>query len=113
MAWPDISFFQITDSGLDESSCFFVHDESGDLLPHGYYLDEWTAYLSASTLGEPTSSASLVTQQVFTGGNFTAYPNRRKVSRNLHERANLSCNGSSELTRSMLDASFMYNNHLY
>lgn len=41
---------QIIDTGLDETSCFFVHDEEGDQIPHGYYFDEistnfiWTSY---------------------------------------------------------------------
>lgn len=106
---------QVIDTGLDESSCFFAHDENGDQVPHGYYYDEWGINFDFSSLSDDSSSAdepadddnsrrrpdpesalsstqrnrrpitsSTATDyqydEVFTGGDFTVYPDRRKVS---------------------------------
>ena len=55
---------------MDESSCFF-EDDSGVKIEHGYYFEEVAlAY---------TSSSEFLSHTVFEGGNFSVYPNRRKV----------------------------------
>lgn len=103
---------KVVDTGLDESSCFFAHDEAGDHVTHGYYFDEWginfpiTYYAGVSNddgadddnSGRPrpnsqrSSSRGGFTQygtdisEVFNGGDFTAYPDRRKVFFLFHHR---------------------------
>ena len=94
------------DTGLDESSCFFVHDADGDLVPHGYYYDEWGIDIDLSptvadsgipstsssdqenttmpsTMSSTTSSTAYQYDFAFTGGDYSAFPERRKV-RQLH-----------------------------
>lgn len=91
---------QVIDSGIDESSCYFANDESGDHVPHGHYYEEWgiNVPLTSSSFSSPTSdddsddswgwpwaSADHHTgsfyqvEEVFDGGDFTVYPDRRKV----------------------------------
>ncbi|CAM9670039.1 unnamed protein product [Ectocarpus fasciculatus] len=91
---------QVIDSGIDESSCFFANDESGDHVPHGHYYEEWgiNVPLTSSSFSSPTSdddsddswgwpwaSADHHTgsfyqvEEVFDGGDFTVYPDRRKI----------------------------------
>lgn len=69
---PDVSrILQIIDTGLDETSCFFV-DDDGEEVQHGYYFDELSAaVVTATSVTDPHS--------IFSGGNFTYYPERRKV----------------------------------
>lgn len=99
---------QVIDTGLDESSCFFAHDESGDHVPHGYYYDEWGVNFDFSSLsdepadddnprGRPDPESALSSTRrdrrpitsstttdfqyasAFFEGDFTVYPDRRKV----------------------------------
>lgn len=62
---------QVLDTGLDETSCFFI-DGDGQEVTHGYYYD---------AMGSPASStfSSYSTYGVFQGGDFSFYPERRKV----------------------------------
>lgn len=60
----------MVDSGVDESSCFF-EDDSGEKIEHGYYFEE-LAFVYISPF-------ELLSHTVFEGGNFSVYPNRRKV----------------------------------
>lgn len=62
--------YQIVDSGLDETSCFFV-DGDGQEVTHGYYFDE---------MSESYSSVSVPAFTKFQGGDFSFEPSRRKVS---------------------------------
>lgn len=55
----------MVDSGLDETSCFFI-DEDGQEIPHGYYFEEM-AFLEEGTYF------------ISTGGNSTYDLSRRKV----------------------------------
>lgn len=87
---------QVIDTGLDETSCFFVHDERGDQIPHGYFFDEFGANIFTSLsesdddrwwlpneedhYGSGSGGSIISSSQVFTGGDFTAYPDRRKVN---------------------------------
>lgn len=92
---------KVIDTGIDESSCFFAHDETGDHVTHGYYFDEWGINLSLSYYAGVTNddgeddeselrprpnyvtdltSGSYDVSFKFDGGDFTAYPDRRKVS---------------------------------
>lgn len=101
---------QVIDTGLDETSCFFVHDEAGDQIAHGYYYDEMGAnFISISSdddwsfLGDDddssfrrSTSAGAANQPnyytsyysdyqsegIFSGGDFSAFPDRRKVTIN-------------------------------
>lgn len=44
---------QVVDTGLDETSCFFAHDETGDQIAHGYYYDELgTNFIGTSFSGD-------------------------------------------------------------
>ncbi|CAM9402432.1 unnamed protein product [Ectocarpus sp. 8 AP-2014] len=89
---------QVIDSGVDESSCFFAHDESGDHVPHGHYFEEWgiNPPLTSSSFSSPTSDdddswgwpwatadhhtgSYYQTAEEFDGGDFTIYPDRRKI----------------------------------
>ncbi|CAM9691381.1 unnamed protein product [Scytosiphon promiscuus] len=95
---------QVIDSGLDETSCFFANDESGEEVMHGHYFEEWGitvdldayAYISsddssrwsgmsaADHTGRSSGSSSYYSssyqiEEVFTGGNFTVYTDRRKI----------------------------------
>lgn len=60
---------QIVDSGLDETSCFFV-DGDGQEVAHGYYFDE---------LSKSYSSVSVPAYTKFEGGDFSFDSSRRKV----------------------------------
>lgn len=60
------------DTGLDETSCYFV-DDDGEEIEHGYFFDE--IGFSYNEFNEVTGIYT-----IFTGGNFTFFPNRRKVS---------------------------------
>ncbi|CAN0198488.1 unnamed protein product, partial [Ectocarpus sp. 6 AP-2014] len=91
---------QVIDSGVDESSCFFAHDESGDHVPHGHYFEEWgiNPPLTSSSFSSPTSDdddddswwwpwatadhhtgSYYQISEEFDGGDFTIYPDRRKI----------------------------------
>ncbi|CAM9227955.1 unnamed protein product, partial [Laminaria digitata] len=100
---------QVTDTGLDETSCFFI-DDDGEEIPHGHYYEELALRMTWSSLSPtstPTSSSALfqtpsptssaptsegdlstlsptpfpttATANVFEGGDFSSYPDRRKV----------------------------------
>lgn len=86
---------QVIDTGLDETSCYFVHDEARDQIAHGYYYDEFGANVFTSLsdsddqwwlpseedhYGSGVVGSVVSSSRVFTGGDFTAYPDRRKVS---------------------------------
>lgn len=104
--------YQVVDSGLDESSCFFAHDADGDHVQHGYYYDEWGIAFDVSSLTDdftdeetdddnstprPSRESALSSggkgrrrltsstatddlfETVFAGGDFSVYPDRRKV----------------------------------
>lgn len=62
---------QIIDTGLDETSCFFV-DEDGLEVEHGYYFEE------LGFVGEPSIDLSNVVK-IFEGGSFPFDLTRRKV----------------------------------
>ena len=62
---------QIIDTGLDETSCFFI-DDSGEEIEHGYYFDDFE-------LNGVESSATTVDTN-FTEGYFPIDLARRKVS---------------------------------
>ena len=62
---------QIIDTGLDETSCFFI-DDSGEEIEHGYYFDDFE-------LNGLESSATTF-ETYFTGGFFPIDLTRRKVS---------------------------------
>lgn len=89
-----MGFFQVVDTGLDETSCFFVHDEARDQIAHGYFYDEWGANVVTSLsesddewwlpnaedhLGSGSYGSVVSSARVFEGGDFTFYPERRKV----------------------------------
>ncbi|CAM9166855.1 unnamed protein product, partial [Hapterophycus canaliculatus] len=59
---------QIIDTGVDETSCYFI-DDDGEEVEHGYYYDE----LSAPTLSVTPPFSS------FNGGDFSYFPERRKI----------------------------------
>lgn len=61
---------QIVDSGLDETSCFFI-DEDGEEVEHGYFFDE------IGFIGEPSIATAVL---VFAGGYFPFDLTRRKVT---------------------------------
>ena len=61
-------FLQVVDTGLDETSCYFV-DEDGEEIAHGHYFEE-LGFTSGSDVYAP-----------FTGGDFSYDLNRRKVRR--------------------------------
>lgn len=63
---------QVSDSGLDESSCYFA-DDSGEEVEHGHYFEELG--LSSSYVVASTSDAV----RVFEGGDFQFDETRRKV----------------------------------
>lgn len=68
---------QVTDTGLDYNSCFFV-DEDGVEVEHGHYFEELGVQASALS----TWSADNVNFQaamVFAGGDFKFDLGRRKV----------------------------------
>lgn len=74
--WTHLSFwrffscvsFQVIDSGLDETSCFFL-DDDGEEIEHGYYFEE---------LAMASSGTAAV---IFKGGDFPVDLTRRKVSK--------------------------------
>ena len=82
-------FCQVIDSGLDESSCYFAHDAEGDHVTHGYYYDELGFNFDFETISYRTNlPSSYYTSESyfhhveeFSGGDFSVYPERRKVSR--------------------------------
>lgn len=68
---------QVTDSGLDETSCFFA-DGDGQEVVHGHYYEE----LSDVSLYYYTSEGEYYDAyrfKDFDGGNFYFDPSRRKV----------------------------------
>eukprot|EP00903_Cladosiphon_okamuranus_P006848 g6670.t1 len=69
---------QVVDTGLDETSCFFVHDETGDQITHGYYFDELSTDLTGSYFSYLYPSSYEVSG-IFSGGDFSTFPDRRKV----------------------------------
>ena len=62
---------QIIDTGLDETSCFFI-DDSGEEIEHGYYFDD------LELIGVESSATTVDTN--FTEGYFPIDLARRKVS---------------------------------
>ena len=108
---------QVTDSGLDETSCFFI-DDDGEKVPHGHYYEQLALRIpstseaptvspttsamlaltppptTSSPISEdplstpsPTSSPTTNAENIFEGGDFSSYPDRRKVS---HSRSRIS-----------------------
>lgn len=102
--------YQVTDTGLDETSCFFI-DDDGEKVPHGHYYEQLAvrvpskseaptvspitsamlALTPSPTLSSPTSkdpfstpsptaSPTTAAENIFEGGDFSSYPDRRKVS---------------------------------
>eukprot|EP00904_Undaria_pinnatifida_P000092 jgi/Undpi1/10083/HiC_scaffold_28.g12537.m1 len=92
---------QVLDTGLDETSCFFI-DDDGEEVPHGYYYEDFGFPVSPATSSPTPSPASTSFSQTSTptesvilppsattpptiaaysvlGGDFSSYPNRRKV----------------------------------
>ncbi|CBN77323.1 Peptidase S8 and S53, subtilisin, kexin, sedolisin [Ectocarpus siliculosus] len=69
---------QVIDSGLDETSCYFI-DDSGEEVDHGYYFDELgrAAVYSSSYSSDETAT-------IFNGGDFSYYPERRKAGHGTH-----------------------------
>ncbi|CBN77322.1 peptidase S8 and S53 [Ectocarpus siliculosus] len=61
---------QVVDTGLDETSCFFI-DDGGEEVDHGYYFEE----LFVGSAG----SSQLIYFPVFDEGDFTYAEERRKV----------------------------------
>lgn len=61
---------QVVDTGLDETSCFFI-DDGGEEVDHGYYFEE--LFVGA------TSSSQLIYYPVGEEGDFTYTEERRKV----------------------------------
>ena len=59
------------DTGLDETSCFFI-DDSGEKIEHGYYFD------NIELNGEESSATTAEVD--FTGGYFPFDLTRRKVN---------------------------------
>lgn len=129
---------QVVDSGLDETSCFFI-DQDGQEVTHGHYYEElgltpssissyvwsstyytstfasWLSTSSSTTTSSPTPSPSASTHsasptsspsssfyvstgssptsssgfpdgvlEIFEGGDFSFYPDRRKVRDQSH-----------------------------
>eukprot|EP00752_Nemacystus_decipiens_P004360 g3984.t1 len=85
---------QVIDTGLDETSCFFVHDDTGDQIEHGYFFDEFGANVFTSLsesddqwwlpkeehhTGSGSEYSVISSSAVFTGGDFSFYPERRKL----------------------------------
>lgn len=66
---------QVTDSGLDETSCYFA-DGDGEEISHGHYFEE----LSNTYVAYDGSSSSSFWFQDFQGGDFFYDLSRRKVS---------------------------------
>ena len=62
---------QIIDTGMDETSCFFI-DEDGQEVEHGYYFEE------LGFVGEPSFGGNHVAP--FEGGSFPFDLSRRKVA---------------------------------
>ncbi|CAM9635784.1 unnamed protein product [Ectocarpus sp. 4 AP-2014] len=60
---------QVVDTGLDETSCFFI-DDGGEEVDHGYYFEE---------LFVSSSSSQLFYIPLFEAGDFTYTEERRKV----------------------------------
>ncbi|CAN0335611.1 unnamed protein product, partial [Ectocarpus fasciculatus] len=60
---------QVVDTGLDETSCFFI-DDDGEEVEHGHFFEE---------LFVSSSSSQLVYVPLFEGGDFTYSEDRRKV----------------------------------
>lgn len=100
--WGGVSLYnKVVDTGLDETSCFFVDSEEGDHVTHGYYYDElgvnflgtsFSGSYDEGALQQPSaaSAASAASyysyysdyqsEGIFSGGDFSVYPDRRKVS---------------------------------
>ena len=66
---------QVADTGLDETSCFFV-DEDREKIDHGYYFEE-LGY--ATITAQYSSRRYFEIQGIFDGGNFSYDLSRRKV----------------------------------
>ncbi|CAN0390119.1 unnamed protein product, partial [Pylaiella littoralis] len=59
---------QVVDSGLDESSCFFAHDATGDQVTHGYYFDDlgfnydiFESWTTSATFGDNRATNKIFT----------------------------------------------------
>ncbi|CAB1107200.1 unnamed protein product [Ectocarpus sp. CCAP 1310/34] len=61
---------QVVDTGLDETSCFFI-DDGGEEVDHGYFFEE--LFVGS------TGSSQLIYYPVFEAGDFTYTEERRKV----------------------------------
>lgn len=65
--------WQVIDTGLDETSCFFI-DDDGEEVVHGHFFNE---------LAIPSLTSTYYAQgnlfYDYDGGDFSSYPERRKV----------------------------------
>ncbi|CAN0100531.1 unnamed protein product, partial [Ascophyllum nodosum] len=71
---------QVVDSGLDETSCFFIDDDGGE-VEHGHYFEELARvesyFLTASSFYRYSTNTAV--HEVFNGGDFVYDTSRRKV----------------------------------
>ena len=74
-------FLQVVDSGLDETSCFFIDDDEEE-IEHGHYFEELAIFivglLTASS--REIFSSYISALGVFEGGDFSYNTSRRKVN---------------------------------
>ena len=70
----------MVDSGLDETSCFFIDDDGGE-VEHGHYFEELARvesyFLTASSFYRYSTNTAV--HEVFNGGDFVYDTSRRKV----------------------------------
>ncbi|CAM9868950.1 unnamed protein product, partial [Ascophyllum nodosum] len=71
---------QVVDSGLDETSCFFI-DDDGEKIEHGHYFEElaWTVRYFWTVSSNYLYSSDTDVHEVFNGGDFVYDTSRRKV----------------------------------
>ncbi|CAM9423631.1 unnamed protein product, partial [Ectocarpus sp. 12 AP-2014] len=69
---------QIVDTGLDVNSCFFVDEDGGEGVAHGYYFEEIGVEASALSSWFTSWDFNLQIARVFTGGDFNFDLSRRK-----------------------------------
>ena len=70
----------MVDSGLDETSCFFI-DDDGEKIEHGHYFEElaWTVRYFWTVSSNYLYSSDTDVHEVFNGGDFVYDTSRRKV----------------------------------
>ena len=72
------ALLQVIDTGLDETSCFFI-DEDGEEVEHGHYFEELQVLIKATS----STSTSTKDYSIFDGGYFPLFLTRRKVTKRL------------------------------